>query len=352
MVMDSSVSSKIKVRKVAIVFVHLGKNPSPNLIASAKYARRTNPEARIILLTDRTRNWEQFPGEVVKTHKRRMRQSRHLTRKAHYLKKIAGGYWVKTYDRLFVLQQLNRILDLETQIVHLESDVIIQDAHILINSLKCLNLNKFGVPRVSDNLGIASILISKNYFELEAGLTELENLSKEFPQICTNDMKLLGLALNKGVISELPSLYNQLEFNDDLKENYLFDGAAVGQYLFGRDPIHTSNIRVSGYENPDFPISLSSLKWGVEGNAVYATNFKTKYWFVNIHVHSKEELNLPDSDPHRWGKVLGEANLNIPRSPSGLVPEIIHSKGYSIQVRLEIYIREKLRVSKFGKNQE
>jgi hypothetical protein len=349
--MASLVSNLYKRKKVAIVFVHLGKNPSPNLYASAKYAQLTNPIARIILLTNHSEDWNNFPGEVFQLSNSLKKQSRHLVKKAGYLRKIAGGYWVNTYERIFALRELENILDPETFVIHIESDVIIQSQHILEGAIGDLTVQGIGVPRMNAEQGIASILISENYMELNNSLTLLEILSIKYPEKCTTDMNLLGLALNLNIISELPTWKDEGSLLEPQENYYLFEGAAVGQYLFGLDPIHNGNMRKSGHENPSFPIQLSTLKWDIEQNSIYATDGKSKYWFTNLHIHSKEELLTPIEDPERWIQVMAEANLEAPRATTGVVLEAIHSRGYSTLVKLEIVIRTKM-MSRFPKNQK
>ncbi|CAN2169595.1 hypothetical protein MCELANE86_00042 [Candidatus Nanopelagicaceae bacterium] len=328
-------------KKVAIVFVQLGENPSPTLISSAKYAQITNPNSRLILITDQEKTWKAFPGEIISAGNSSKKQSKHIVRKAKYLRSIAGGYWVNTYERIFALSLLDKILDLDTFIVHIESDVLIQSETILKNALQDIKLQGIGVPRMNKEQGIASILVSPSYVELNKALSKLEKLATEFPDSCSTDMNLLGLALNSGIISELPVWKNQSEGVEEPDEYFFFEGAAVGQYLFGLDPIHTSNTRISGYLNPEFPINLSSLRWATEGNSVYAYNGQERYWFTNLHIHSKEILLTPLESPKRWSIAISEANLEIPRTPTLNIPEVIHSSGYSLLAKLEIFVREK-----------
>ena len=344
--MDSRNIRKISVKKYAIVFVHLGDNPSPTLIPYARYAAENNPEAQLFLITDNQYRWRDFPGQVIELKERKKAAIKHLIKGSRYADKIAGGYWVRTYERLFALEALHGKIDPTQEIIHLESDVLLQNAEILERALSIDILNEIAVPRMTNDLGIASILYSKNISDLRIGLQKLKILGEQFPEICTNDMKLLGLALNKGQISELPTWKTSIE---NQKEYFLFDGAAIGQYLFGRDPIHTNNVRISGYENPEFPIQPSHLKWELDGNSIFAVNKDEKYYFANLHVHSKELIALPMNDSKRWDSVLSEANGISARISSGKVDEEIHRRGYSILVKLEIYLRETFKAKKHRK---
>lgn len=337
--MDSKQTIYMPGRKFAIVFVHLGKNPSPTLIPYAVYAAKNNPNAKLFLITDDNSRWSSFPGQVIESKKRKKAEIKHLIKGSRYADKIAGGYWIRTYERLFSLEVLNGIIDPTLEIIHIESDVLLQDVEILNRALDIEILHEIAVPRMSKDLGIASILYSKNISNLILGLGKLRKLSQEFPELCTDDMKLLGLALNKGKISELPTWPTS---GEKRKQYFLFDGAAIGQYLFGRDPIHTDNVRISGYENPEFPIKPSRLHWKLVDGSVMAEREDVKYYFANLHVHSKEVVKLPREDSKKWGKIISEANNERARFPSDKIEEEIHWRGYSVFVKAEIYLRENL----------
>ncbi len=337
------------VEKFAVVFVHLGDNPSPTLIPFAQFALKNNPSSELILITDSENRWKDFPGRIVIAEKNIEATTRHLLRRARYKRKIAGGYWVKTYERLFALSNLHGKIDPNLSILHIESDVLLQDIRILCQALNLQLENEISVPRMSEDLGIASILYSKNIHCLIEGLKKLDTLGRNNPDICTNDMTLLGLALNKNIVSELPTWPTQKSLIAGVNKHYLFDGAAIGQYLFGRDPIHSNNVRISGYENPSFPIRLSNLTWHLESNSMHASDGANEYHFANLHIHSKEVIGHPDDAKSRWLEVLDEANGVKPRTPSGQIAEEVHIRGYSFGVKLEIFLRTLLERKK-GRN--
>lgn len=326
-------------KSYAIVYVHLGDNPAQTLIPFSKYAIKNNPDADFYLITDDKERWLDFPGEIIELKERKKSEISHILKKSGYVDKIAGGYWVKTYERLFALESLKSVINPVQEIIHLESDVILQDKRVLERALDVEIIQEIAVPRMSENLGIASILYSKNTSNLLIGLGKLRQLANEYPDVCTDDMKLLGLALNKGKISELPTWESS---TSPESEHFLFDGAAVGQYLFGRDPIHTNNVRISGYENPNFPIKLRNLEWKISDNLVYAESNNEKYFFANLHVHSKEVLDLPQNDLERWEAIIAEANGTAARQPSEKIEELIHGRGYTFPVKLEIYFKKTL----------
>ena len=77
----------------------------------------------------------------------------------------------------------------------------------------------------------------------------------------------------------------------------------------------------------------------MEQNSVYASDGDNTYYFANLHIHSKEIVDHPTSDLNRWHEILEEANGVKPRIPSGLIKEDIHIRGYSLPVKIEIFVR-------------
>jgi hypothetical protein len=155
-------------------------------------------------------------------------------------------------------------------------------------------------------------------------------------------MQLLGKMLDKGFISELPSGRTPYDREDlywgDLK--VLFDGAAVGQYLFGQDPLHTNNRRVSGYQNPHHPIDFQRTYWGIsniESQSFITFNFEnSSYVIATAHVHSKEIIPNLELDSAFWTRCIDEANRITERHIGEVVVDVIHSGKINFIDRLRI----------------
>ena len=82
-------------------------------------------DAKAYLVTDKSKNWKRFPGEVIQYNKKdRNPFVKSLCRRFPELTSIANGYWISTIERLFALEKLKKVLDKDDIIIHLESDVI------------------------------------------------------------------------------------------------------------------------------------------------------------------------------------------------------------------------------------
>jgi hypothetical protein len=328
-------------------YVHIGKNPSPTLLKFARNLHLRFPESQLILITDRVEDWSSFPG-ILLEYSRNMRQPgvRNFLAKRREYADISNGYWLFTLERFLALAQLNEIALTEAPIIHLESDVAIFLTKDLLNSLKP-QLSKTALPRFSDDYGVGSIV----YFPNKNHLTEFIysiNIELKGKHEIENDMELLGILLNKSLVEELPS--GRLE-SSEIELNWqdheiVFDGAAIGQYLLGQDPLHTGNHRISGYQNPNFPQQLSEeiwkiiriskndfLSYGVDGN---------ERLVLGLHVHAKVPLEpISMADP-TWKQIIEEANQIVTRKMGDFTPDLIHGKKISFKNRVRIARRNGL----------
>lgn len=328
------------VTAMSICYVHLGENPAPTLISFAQVAREQVPEAELVLITNRPKDWKLFPGELVEYDKKdRSRSFSSFIRRNRELEKIAGGYWAFTLERLFALQKMRS--NSKLPIIHFESDVFPLLQNDVLMELE-RRIKKVAFPRISKTRGIASILYSPNMEKVNTFLDKLQELLLKDLKI-QNDMVLLGKALNQGLAEELPTLPEQAWKIQSKKgnRNIVFDGAALGQYLFGQDPLHTNNVRISGFQNPDFTLDLKTTNWklNLEENLCKGLSFLVKgesYFPANLHIHSKEIIEPFTKDLRRWEQAIQEANRIVPRVSSQEILNVIHTKPINILNRLRI----------------
>jgi hypothetical protein len=335
------IESKINKQNIAIVYVILGTNPVKNFYNYLEFTKKKMPQAKYFLITDNPELWESFPGFIVLYSKDlRTKEFKKFLKKHSYLGKIAGGYWLYTLERIFTLRLLQNYLPDNTLIIHLESDVILWLKDSEIDVVKS-NLNHFSIPRYSDTEGIASIMLSPSVDCLVKTLDELELILINKSDI-DNDMVLLGKALSEGLIKELPSR----EESDWLLTNgnrLIFDGLAMGQYLFGRYPLHSENKILRGFLNPTSKKNLNQAEWKTsnQGDLVFRSD-SISYQVANLHIHSKD--NIPDQidEAHQWEEILLEANGKLPHEIRHVQQEDIHIGEYSLLTKFRIARREGL----------
>ncbi len=334
-------NSRIKRHNIAVVYVILGTNPVKNFSNYLEFTKEKLPQANYYLITDQPDIWESFPGSVVLYSKDlRSKEFKKFLKKHSYLGKIAGGYWLYTLERIFALRVLQKYLQDDTLIIHIESDVVLLLKESEIDVVKN-NLTQVSIPRYSDIEGIASIMLSPSVNCLVKTLNKLELILTNQRDI-DNDMVLLGKALSEGLIDELPSRAG----SDWLLANgnkLIFDGLAMGQYLFGRYPLHSDNKIVRGFLNPTSKMTLDQAEWksNDQGDLVFNSN-SFSYQVANLHIHSKDNVPSQIREANLWEEILLEANGIIPHKTRNFHREAIHIGEYSISTKFRIIRREGL----------
>jgi hypothetical protein len=328
-------------KRASVVYVHLGQNPAPTLIPFSRLVNSQLSDVDLYLITDFPTNWKEFPGTIIEYNKKlRTKEFNTYAKKFRVYEKISGGYWLFAVERLFAIHLLNKHIN--GPVIHLESDVYPILSPELIETLYT-RVHKVAVPRYSGNRGIASILYIKSledYLEVLNQLLLILNLNAK---TLLSDMDLLGVALNKKILEELPTYPSdswEVNFNGEFRR-IIFDAAALGQYLFGQDPFHTDGFRISGYKNPDFKIDLSNYTWNLAKDFTRHTslNFEISgkmFYPVNLHIHSKELLPPLDLNNTRWVRAIEEGNGQIERLRSAKVLNTIHSKPIEFSTRLRL----------------
>jgi hypothetical protein len=314
-----------------VVFVQLGQNSAPTLLNMAKVAKSYLPKARLILLTDLPEKWSDFPGEVFNYgFDSRSEVLKALVKRHAELNGIAGGYWLYTLERIFVLKLLIEIVKQDEPILHFESDVFSFVDQTLLSEL-VKKISKTAVPRYSEARGIGSILFSPSIDRLLLDLNSLERLLTENPKL-DNDMDLFGLALNRGILEELPSRIEKMQSEaEGVQPKSIYDGLALGQYLFGQDPLHTGGHKVTGYKNPDFDFNFCNCYFELgldsqgELNDLYLVTDSDTFRIANLHLHSKTVIDIPSRAPEEWNKILMSANSGTPLFSEELHLDRIHS---------------------------
>jgi len=322
----------------AIVFVHLGKNPAPTLVRMAEVSKSYFQEADFILITDNPTDWPQFPGRVIAYSKeQRSTRFNEFSQRHPELEGISGGYWLYTTERVFCLSILANCLSPNQPIIHLESDVYsTMDIELFESFLSQSEIGTW-VPRYSASRGIGSTIISTSMNRLTEDLLALEELITSTPRI-DNDMDLLGEALNLGILKELPTTINNLE-ECGKKTNVLFDALAVGQYIFGQDPLHTDGIRVSGYRNPESEFEFDDIEFFLDFSKsplgrVAVKRRGQEFQIATLHLHSKVTPNVINRDLAYWLEVINAANSGVKTYSEYIYVDVIHSQKISILNRI------------------
>ena len=203
------------------------------------------------------------------------------------------GFWLKTTERFFVLQQFINKYSLNS-IFHAELDNLIFDISNLNYKLDSIG-EGFFCPRDSLDRGIASLV----YINQPDSLTELTEMYIRNTLEHQNDMLLIGSLFKKS--NNFHSLPTENAFEKNREKKWkaistddtggIFDAASIGQFLFGIDPRNCNTPLFNGYENENRGFNLWDLKFIniIENNRfqIIENKSNTKLNLYNIHVHSK-----------------------------------------------------------------
>lgn len=294
-----------KAEKRSIVFVHLGAQPPRRCLFDAiDHALTFDEHSRIFIITERqflprmltdfssllegSRVSFVFSDELVRSplHDTFLEKKHHQ----HW----RHDFWRLTTERFFFIHDLIQKLSLEN-VLHIESDVLIFGD--ILETLAFQPDKKDVLFPLDRSRGIASVAYFSNSIASECLCEHIISSS------ALNDMELLEEFFStpqRVKVGSLPTLpkglverwgLDPIRFSTQVGTgNSVFDAAALGQFLGGIDPIHSSN-KSFGFVNEEAPVDPSclGLSWGIDrGKRFFAITDKTESSkILNLHVHSK-----------------------------------------------------------------
>lgn len=213
----------------------------------------------------------------------------HFYEKTSLDKSFRNGFWTLTSLRFFYLYACIKQYNL-TNIIHLENDVLIYH-HPSIITQRC-NPNYLYIPFDTFQRNIASIIFIPNHYIFGKILNQYD-FSK-------NDMENFSAIREKtGLIRNFPIF--PLEYVKTVEEGFvsenfgdfggfIFDAAAMGQYVGGVDPCNIPG-DTSGFVNETCVIKYNQYRilWETyDGKRIpYLIISDYRYPIYNLHIHCK-----------------------------------------------------------------
>lgn len=200
------------------------------------------------------------------------------------------GFWTRTSSRFFIIAEYAKFKNIES-FFHIENDVALFSD--LQRESLIFNESQYDMFLAMDRYYrcIPSILWIRNYSILEKlSLFIFSNPNR-------NDMENLALFFyqNSDLVSNLPIIPNEKialkDWEIDYQNNFeilngVFDAAALGQYLFGIDPICSDN-NSSGFINETCVFDPSQFEYIKDGSDFYILTESKKIKIFNLHMHCK-----------------------------------------------------------------
>ena len=179
------------------------------------------------------------------------------------------GFWISTTTRFFYIWALSKIFNIKN-IFHIENDVILYDSlnNIYNNFYNNVHgdMDKLIMVKDSDNRVIPSIMYIPDNKSIE-NLVDYISITLKNSDVFLNDMMLLA---------GYPDYY---QFNIFPSQNYkyIFDGAAIGQYIDGTDIRNLQNLPPTDSREYSLLKYNNPTKGFINETSVYKPNISTFY---------------------------------------------------------------------------
>lgn len=204
-----------------------------------------------------------------------------------------NGFWVSTTSRFFYIEKFMELFKID-KVFHIESDVMIyENIQTIYDLCKKANPNKLYMVQDSDNRVIPSILYIPNaehLVKLNDYIIDILTNHKNNTGAVINDMILLGSYPDKNYFPY--KFDNDIRINNKIFDKYIFDGAAIGQYLGGVDPNNIPNVK-----KVDYICNPTSKMYG-NGFVNETCDFKpnsenTDFFLKDIFLDDKTNVLIP-----------------------------------------------------------
>jgi len=204
-----------------------------------------------------------------------------------------NGFWRLTSSRFFYIYEFMKKYDI-TDVIHIENDVLI---YYNVNELiSYFDKTHIYIPFDTYNRNIASIVYIPN--------TEIFKLILDQYDFAKNDMENFSLIRKKtGLINNLPIFINNTNLSPEQQFvscntnmfPFIFDAAAIGQYLGGIDPIIKEG-DTRGFINETCVIKYNNYNiWFEEVDNIkkpFISFENKKVPIFNLHIHSKNLIEF------------------------------------------------------------
>jgi len=202
--------------------------------------------------------------------------------------------FIRSYERIFIINNLIKLLNLKDNIILEIDNLIYSNPERLLEYFRNLNYNYTALAAFNKHHCIG-------YMYSKDNLDKITNFLMEYmDENNTNDItEMRGIYDYEKKYKDiylLPVFFNRNDINNDCyknydeKESYIFDGAAHGIKLIGRDLVHKKALDYLYIKEEDNTIKY---KWKIDKNdglkKPYLLDTNNNKWVLihNLHIHSK-----------------------------------------------------------------
>ena len=270
-----------------VVFVHLGKSPAKHLWANLKYFDREFPEiAKFIILTETShkRNLKNISIETLIVDEKDIDSNALQT--LEHNSAFRSGFWKYSLQRFYALRLFQQIYPNES-LIHFESDILV------LPNFPWENFNFIKTvswPKFNETSDAASVFYSPSQEALNQLILELEAQLQSNPKL--TDMTALSILSNSQSIPyyELPTTIARNSEKSLEEFGGIFDAAALGMWLCGRDPRNHLGWVKRFEPLPEASFDASKYKYIFSEDKLELQTQDGKMTTIyNLHLHSKRE---------------------------------------------------------------
>jgi hypothetical protein len=267
---------------IQVVFVHLGKAPARHLWLNIKRLKNLFPDIRMTVIYSEDTHLKKIirAGAVPFLYKS-SRLDEEMFKSMSLNQDFRQGFWRFSLERLIALEDFHRAIGETETIFHLESDILLMPN---FPWLELVEKRKLTWLRFNDSHDVSAILISPNFTETNWLVNQIRRELKSNNRL--TDMTILSLIRNKNAqrVDLLPTLKDSIDGN----QTVIFDGAALGMWLTGRDPRNHLGVIERGLALPEAFDDASELVFSnFRGTELEVLHGNQKVVILNLHIHSK-----------------------------------------------------------------
>ena len=229
--------------------------------------------------------FNEYKNNIILIKKEDLIDNYDFENKSNLNKDFRNKFWLLTSNRFFYIYSFMKLHNIDN-VIHLENDVLI---YYNCDDTLYDKLDKqyIYMPFDSFDRNIASIVFIPNYNILNEVLDNYD-FSK-------NDMENFSIIQKKcDNIKNFPIYINNSSMNDEYhfvtsnfdNFEYIFDAAAIGQYLGGVDPRNITG-DTQGFINETCIIKYNNDTFIWENNKPFIIINDIKYPIFNLHIHCK-----------------------------------------------------------------
>ena len=268
-----------------IVLIHLGDAKARHLWGNIKGIRRNFPTAKVTLIYSSDRHQKKIKKLKIDSHlySCSLEDEELLQSLAHDVR-FRKGFWRFSIERLLALEEYHKAKNPTDPILHLESDILMLPGFPIdtFQEMKILSWCKF-----NESHDVSAILFSPHS---NATTWLANNVRLELRGNATlTDMTVLSAIAKKNPqsVRHLPSL------NNPKSETFtgVFDGAALGMWLTGRDPRNKFGLIQRHVALPEAQDNPGRYKFVLTSRKeLQAMDENISSQVYNLHIHSKNRM--------------------------------------------------------------